>query len=151
MGKREMESVIHEEIRDLLNEVKRCAGPDWNNTVLVRDLVSATGANVIYHMLTGRRFKLTDPELKKLMDIIRSLTSLINASGGLAGSMPILLRVLPALTEYPESLKYRNQLYTFLTVIFIQFKIIYNIEPFKIIYLISNNYSSSSSLALRPL
>ncbi|KAJ9590992.1 hypothetical protein L9F63_027800, partial [Diploptera punctata] len=96
---------------------KKKLGSDWKNTVPVRELVSASGANVIYHMLTGKRFELTDPKLKELMNIIRNLTSLINASGGLAGSMPILLRIMPSLTEYPEALKYRKQLYKHLTEI----------------------------------
>jgi hypothetical protein len=116
MGKREMESMIHEEIRDMMEEVRRYVGDNWSKTVPVRELVAATGANVICHMLLGMRFSLRDPELRKLMNVIRNFTSLVNASGGLAGSMPILLRVFPSITEYPQIVLYKNQLYAFLTV-----------------------------------
>lgn len=115
MGKREMETVIHEEIRDLVEEVKRYSGPDYGKPVPVRELVAATGANVIYHMLAGERFCLRDSKLRHLMDLIRNFTALVNASGGIASSMPILLRVLPSLTEYPEIQKFRKELFGFLT------------------------------------
>jgi hypothetical protein len=128
MGKREMESIIHEEIRDMMNEVQRYVGADWSGTVTVRELVAATGANVICHMLLGMRFGLRDPELRKLMNVIRSLTTLVNASGGLAGSMPILLRLFPSLTEYPQSVEYKKQLYAFLTVCWVILQFINHIS-----------------------
>ncbi|XP_069688633.1 methyl farnesoate epoxidase-like [Periplaneta americana] len=115
MGKREMEAIIHDEIRDLMDEVKRYAGPEYSKPVPVRELVAATGANVIYHMLSGERFSLRDPKLRHLMEIIRKLIALTDASGGFASSMLILLRVLPSLTKYPELKKFRNELFSFLT------------------------------------
>jgi len=83
MGKWKMESANLEEIRDMMREVQPCLGADWSKTVPVRELVAATGASVIYHMLARERFSLRDPEFQKLMNIIRNYTALTNASWGL--------------------------------------------------------------------
>ncbi|PSN45971.1 hypothetical protein C0J52_09763 [Blattella germanica] len=114
MGKSVMEKAIHDEIADMIEEVKRYACSDWSKPIPVHEMVAASGANIIYNMLAGQRFKRSDPKFQDIMDAIQNYTTTVPVFGGLASSMPILLRLFPSITDYPDILKRRTRIYSFL-------------------------------------
>nr|CAD7615019.1 unnamed protein product [Timema genevievae] len=60
--------------------------------------------------ITYSRFERDDPRISKLIKLVKKLTMEFKASGSLASSFPILLRVFPWLTEYPAYKVIRDEI-----------------------------------------
>ncbi|XP_059479051.1 methyl farnesoate epoxidase-like [Neocloeon triangulifer] len=113
-GKRSMEGLIHEEVNSLIVEVGRMAGTNWEQSVELHNMLGASGINVLWHVMAGRRYAHDDPKLKQLTGLIKELLTITDASGGIANNFPFLTRYLPFLTEKKKILAVRKNIIDFL-------------------------------------
>ncbi|XP_067013413.2 methyl farnesoate epoxidase [Anabrus simplex] len=92
-GKTSMESLIIEEVHDLLEAV-------GNKTLQVSGLFNISSVNVLWGVMAGMRYKRDDPELRNLLDNLTKLFRAGNVTGAtLRVIFPFLKRIAPSLVD----------------------------------------------------
>ncbi|XP_063611949.1 methyl farnesoate epoxidase-like [Penaeus indicus] len=84
-GKRSHESVIHEEARELIDEIL-----DADGSVKLQSVVGISSINILWAVMGGDRFPRKDPQLMHLVDSLNKLFRAGDPSGGLVGAFPFL-------------------------------------------------------------
>ncbi|XP_027237770.2 methyl farnesoate epoxidase [Penaeus vannamei] len=84
-GKRSHESVIHEEARELIDEVL-----DADGSVKLQGLLGVSSINILWAVMGGVRFPRKDPLLMHLVDSLNKLFRAGDVSGGLVNAFPFL-------------------------------------------------------------
>ncbi|XP_042885578.1 methyl farnesoate epoxidase-like [Penaeus japonicus] len=84
-GKRSHESVIHEEARELIDEVL-----DTDGSIKLQNVLGISSINILWAVMGGVRFPRKDPQLMHLVDGLNKLFRAGDVSGGLVGAFPFL-------------------------------------------------------------
>ncbi|XP_037775115.1 methyl farnesoate epoxidase-like [Penaeus monodon] len=84
-GKRSHESVIHEEAKELIDEIL-----DADGSVKLQSVVGISSINILWAVMGGDRFPRKDPQLMHLVDSLNKLFRAGDPSGGLVGAFPFL-------------------------------------------------------------
>lgn len=116
LGKRSLESIVVEEIIDVLKEIKGMAGPNWEKPVEVQDVIGVAGINILWHVMAGQRYKLSDPRLTALINNVKTILTITNGTGSIGTYFPFILKFFPFLTEIPFILEVREKMRQFLMV-----------------------------------
>lgn len=112
LGRREMESRIDEEARDLVDMLRRqCSGP-----ILINNTFDISAINVLWAMMAGERFNLDDARLVKLLGIIHDAFKVVDISGGLLNQMPFLRYIAPKACGYTQTIHTLKRLWDFIEV-----------------------------------
>ncbi|KAI7815650.1 cytochrome p450 [Rhyzopertha dominica] len=110
LGRREMESRIDEEARDLVDMLRRqCSGP-----ILINNTFDISAINVLWAMMAGERFNLDDARLVKLLGIIHDAFKVVDISGGLLNQMPFLRYIAPKACGYTQTIHTLKRLWDFI-------------------------------------
>ncbi|KAG8223773.1 hypothetical protein J437_LFUL001493 [Ladona fulva] len=116
-GKSSLEGIAYEEIQAVFTEMERISGGykyNWANPVPVHNLLGYAGINVLWHIMAGQRYNLTDPTLKKLLNNIKRLTIITEPGGGAATAFPIITKMIPQLSTLREFLELRETIFDFI-------------------------------------
>jgi hypothetical protein len=65
-GKKSMESIIHDEVSDLIERFKQNSGKPMS----IDNAFNAAVVNAIWSVMTGERFKQDDPELMRAISLL---------------------------------------------------------------------------------
>lgn len=84
-GKRSHESVIHEEAKELIDEIL-----DADGSVKLQGLLGISSINILWAVMGGVRFPRKDPQLMHLVDSLNKLFRAGDVSGGLVNAFPFL-------------------------------------------------------------
>lgn len=98
-GKTCMESTIHDEINELIDEIDSKANTDTGNVVDFRNMFNLSLINVMWAVVGGERFRRTDVRLQRLLDMVDGYSRNFRP---ITATLPIpawLLRCLPASTR----------------------------------------------------
>ncbi|XP_059487512.1 methyl farnesoate epoxidase-like [Neocloeon triangulifer] len=98
-GKKSMECIIQEEAENLVTEVAKKAGANFQQPVELYNILGTASINVLWFIIAGQRYSHDDARLQKLITLIKDISSQFNAAGGLAACFPIILDIAPGLTE----------------------------------------------------
>ena len=96
-GRTSMEDLIHEEIRDLMTEIRERSASDPNNVVDFKGIFNLSVLNVIWALIGGERFNRNDARLTQLLDMVEFFTRSFKP---LTAAIPVpafLLRLFPSL------------------------------------------------------
>ncbi|CAH2244365.1 farnesoate epoxidase-like [Pararge aegeria] len=109
-GSRSMESNISEECKALIDLRMADAGMP----VVVNHMFDVCIVNILWKLVAGRRYDLTNEQLTILCDLITRSFKVVDMSGGILNFMPFLRHVFPNLIGYNELIAIHDSLYDFL-------------------------------------
>jgi methyl farnesoate epoxidase / farnesoate epoxidase len=114
-GKTSIESMMLDEIHQLLDEITASASADPNQVVNYKGLFNVSAINVLWTIMAGKRFNRDDEHLQKLL---QTLEFIFRSGNAVKASIPIpliLLRMFPKLRDFMGT---RNDLFKSLTQFF---------------------------------
>lgn len=74
-GRTSSESLIQDEIHELIEEIKTIASSNPNNVVDFKAMFNPTLINILWAIIAGERFKHDDAQLKCLLNIVENFFS----------------------------------------------------------------------------
>ncbi|XP_046394627.1 methyl farnesoate epoxidase-like [Ischnura elegans] len=116
-GKRTLESIAHEEIQAVFEDIEDISGGQKNgfpNPVNFHDILGGTSINVLWHIIAGKRYEHRDPQFKRLILAVQQLLQQGSPAGTFAGLFPRLSKVFPKMTGLNKLASTRAPIHTFL-------------------------------------
>ncbi|XP_046401746.1 methyl farnesoate epoxidase-like isoform X2 [Ischnura elegans] len=104
-GKNTLESIAHEEIRAVFNDIDRASGgaeKGYSNPVCFHDILGGTSINILWHIISGKRYDHDDPEFKYLTTSVNKFFQVSEPSGGILIAFPGLVKIFPSLARTKE-------------------------------------------------
>ncbi|XP_069160827.1 methyl farnesoate epoxidase [Procambarus clarkii] len=89
-GKRSHEEIIHEEARELLQEIQEA-----NGSVTLQGMAGVSAINILWALLGGTRFSRKDARLMKLVNLLNEMFRTGNPVGELETIFPVLRHIMP--------------------------------------------------------
>ncbi|XP_068618762.1 farnesoate epoxidase-like [Battus philenor] len=109
-GSKAMDSQISEECQALVKLLDDYSG----NAVRVNELFSICTVNIVWQLVAGKRYDLTDERLKTLCNCIAQSFTSNDMSGGLLNFLPFLRHVIPGLIGYTKLVNDNKSIHTFI-------------------------------------
>ncbi|XP_045766237.1 farnesoate epoxidase-like [Maniola jurtina] len=109
-GSRSMEANISEECKALIELRMVNAGMP----VVVNHMFDVCIVNILWKLVAGKRYDLSDKQLTILCDLITRSFKVVDMSGGILNFLPFLRHVMPDLIGYTELNAIHHKLYEFL-------------------------------------
>ncbi|XP_046394716.1 methyl farnesoate epoxidase-like [Ischnura elegans] len=115
-GKSSMESITIEEIEAVFSGIdKSLEGENsWSKPIVVHDILGTANINVIWHILAGKRYSLTDPLLNQLLNYVKDVIAQVEIGGKLEMAFPKLVELLPFLSNAWDSIEKREKVRNFI-------------------------------------
>ncbi|GLV44385.1 Cytochrome P450 305a1 [Carabus blaptoides fortunei] len=107
-GKKTMESLIVEELADILKQFQE-KGPD----VEFEPILEPSVLNIVWSLLTGMRLHHEDPRLQNLLSMFRKRGSVFDMAGGTLNQYPWLRHIIPDRIGYKLLLNINKELKEF--------------------------------------
>ncbi|KPJ07145.1 putative cytochrome P450 305a1 [Papilio machaon] len=109
-GSKAMEAQISEECQALTKLIENSAG----RAICVNKLFNVCIVNVVWRLVAGKRYELTDERLKSLCDLITRSFKVVDMSGGVLNFLPFLRHIIPDLIGYTELMNINHSIYAYL-------------------------------------
>ncbi|KAJ9577737.1 hypothetical protein L9F63_005730 [Diploptera punctata] len=106
-GKSKMESLICDEIEDVVRELRDC------HEFQVSRYFGLSSVNVIWALLAGSRFSRDDARLQALLDSLMRLFRSGSQTGSIVNVIPVLKLIAPRITGHSEQVEHITKLQTF--------------------------------------
>jgi hypothetical protein len=112
-----METLVLEEIKEFAENWKSmiCEG-GGSAVVKIEQQFNAVFLNVIWSLLSGKRFRQNDPQLTKFIDVTNKVVENGHFVSGISGLFPALVKFAPRLTGFTELHAVNAALYKFYEV-----------------------------------
>ena len=107
-GKTSIEDMMLDEIHELLSEISTAAESDPDQIVNYKGIFSVSVLNVLWAMVVGERYRRNDPNPKKLLEAIETISRAGNVVRSVIPIPALLLRMFPKLRNF---LGTRNDLF----------------------------------------
>ncbi|KAG8223772.1 hypothetical protein J437_LFUL001492 [Ladona fulva] len=111
-GKQTLEEIVHEELLEIFSLVEKVSGGEktgWPNLVTVHDVIGSSRINVLWCIVAGKRYSISDPFINEVLDCAVKLFRLCESGGG-----SIISKLFPFLGTFPRLMHYRKRVQTFL-------------------------------------
>ncbi|XP_059487511.1 LOW QUALITY PROTEIN: methyl farnesoate epoxidase-like [Neocloeon triangulifer] len=114
-GKMSLEGVIQEEVEDLLRQVTKKAGADFEHPVELSDLLGVASINVLWYVVARERYSHDDARVAVLTNLIRSIASRLDGAGSAYSHFPWIMALLPGTaSKFQDYLDIRERLQNFI-------------------------------------
>jgi hypothetical protein len=98
-----MEALVLEEMKEFVERWKRLIEEGGGSAVVrIERQFNAVFLNVIWSLLSGKRFRQNDPQLLKYIDVTNKLGESGQIASGILGLFPALIKYAPKLTGFTE-------------------------------------------------
>ncbi|XP_054289480.1 probable cytochrome P450 305a1 [Macrosteles quadrilineatus] len=104
-GKSHMESLIVEELKDLLNLLTNAG-----SCAPLSSLLAPCVLNVLWAMTAGSRFSTDDPQLTRLLELMALRSKAFDMAGGILSQLPFLAYIAPEWSGYNLICSLNNEL-----------------------------------------
>lgn len=117
-GKGSIEVQMHDEIQELINEMKEKAALHSDSVIEFKGIFNLSALNVLWVMVAGFRFRRDDARLRFLLDLIDKIFRTGNSILGTIQLPEFVTRTFPVLKKYfGTGLEYVKIIQQFLLVI----------------------------------
>jgi len=107
-AKKSHEAIIHEEVEELVENLKKQEGP-----VHIQTMLALSSLNNLWSVVAGKRYSHDHPHLQNLLRIVNDFMQEGQNQGTLKDFLPPLRHVFPAATGYASARRATDQMYDF--------------------------------------
>jgi hypothetical protein len=112
-----MEKLVLEEMQEFVGSWERLIEEGGGSAVVrIERQFNAVFLNIIWSLLSGKRFQQNDPQLQKYIDGTKKLGASAQLASGIVGLFPALMKYAPTLTGFTEIHANNIALYKFYEV-----------------------------------